>query len=228
MSDDYIDNLSIIDVYQHSYSYSNLEELPEVYKAKTSTGNLVVVKSYSDDADGNCNRAMFENEIQIYKLIEAHRDEHKGSQHIVNFLGHHIQGTKESIVLEYFPGDFVDDYIKRHLHNYKAILQVIRQIALGVEFLESLNINHRDLHGFNIIIDEGGIVKIFDFGLCCFPKSQGRLCWSSKFYSPVHDDFKLGQDMSNFLWDIYSYIKPLECFNQLMLCYQTINKQEFQ
>lgn len=42
---------------------------------------------------------------------------------------------------------------------------VFRQIVLGVQYIHSMNIIHRDIKLENILVDNLGIVKICDFGV---------------------------------------------------------------
>uniref|UniRef100_A0A914QNP9 Protein kinase domain-containing protein n=1 Tax=Panagrolaimus davidi TaxID=227884 RepID=A0A914QNP9_9BILA len=72
------------------------------------------------------------------------------------------------LLLEFAPNGNLDDYIKK-----KSILQkdekdditIFIQIVYGVKYLHSNNIAHRDLKPQNVLLCQGDIVKIADFGL---------------------------------------------------------------
>jgi hypothetical protein len=65
--------------------------------------------------------------------------------------------------------DFVDGYTlqefldKREYINYELIINLIIQIAAGLEKAHNFEISHGDLHNGNIMINKYGYVKLIDF-----------------------------------------------------------------
>lgn len=99
----------------------------------------------------------FKREIKImYKL------NHKNIVRIYNYylFNEHKTGY---IIMEYINGNNIDDYFSNHenINVDDIFIQLIEAFAC----LEKNNIFHRDIRSSNIMIDEGGVVKLIDFGL---------------------------------------------------------------
>ncbi|MGB6192449.1 MAG: serine/threonine-protein kinase, partial [Terracidiphilus sp.] len=69
------------------------------------------------------------------------------------------------IVMQYVPGQSLDHLIGRGPANPRLVLSVGIQIADGLQAAHGLGIFHRDLKPQNVMLTEGGLVKILDFGL---------------------------------------------------------------
>ena len=71
-----------------------------------------------------------------------------------------------NIFLEYVPGGSVTSLLR----NYGAfeeplVRNWVRQILLGLNYLHSRDIIHRDIKGANMLVDNKGGIKISDFGI---------------------------------------------------------------
>ncbi|KAG7377587.1 hypothetical protein PHYBOEH_000783 [Phytophthora boehmeriae] len=97
--------------------------------------------------------------------------------HIVQYLDDFIEGQTLYFVLEYCAnGDLyssVNQGQNRRLDCTDA-LNVLRQVATGVAYLHSHSIAHRDLSLENVMLTQGGVCKIGDFGLST---RTDRLCY---------------------------------------------------
>ena len=87
-------------------------------------------------------------------------------RHIVQYLGSSSDGNNLNIFLEYVPGGS----IAKMLVDWGALSETIvsrltRQILIGLAYLHSKDIIHRDIKGANILVDTHGAVKISDFGI---------------------------------------------------------------
>ena len=87
-------------------------------------------------------------------------------QHIVQYLGSSSDANNLNIFLEYVPGGS----IAKMLVEYGAMEEqlagkLVRQILIGLAYLHSKDIIHRDIKGANILVDTHGSVKISDFGI---------------------------------------------------------------
>jgi serine/threonine-protein kinase len=74
-------------------------------------------------------------------------------------------GDEGYIVMQYVPGQSLDHLIAQGPANLKLVLSVGIQIADGLQAAHSLGIFHRDLKPQNVMLTDGGLAKILDFGL---------------------------------------------------------------
>ena len=74
-------------------------------------------------------------------------------------------GDEGYIAMQYVPGQSLDRLIARGPASLQLVLSVGIQIADGLQAAHSLGIFHRDLKPQNVMLTDGGLVKILDFGL---------------------------------------------------------------
>ncbi|MDE3200456.1 MAG: protein kinase [Acidobacteriota bacterium] len=74
-------------------------------------------------------------------------------------------GDEGYIVMQYVPGKSLDKLIERGPGTPQLVLSVGIQVADGLQAAHALGIFHRDLKPQNVMLTDGGQVKILDFGL---------------------------------------------------------------
>ena len=90
--------------------------------------------------------------------------------HVIKYFDSIIQGRKLYILMEYAPNGDLQNYISNSKSNKtpieeKQIWKWGYEVCLGLKYLHSHNVMHRDLKCMNILLDRKNRLKIGDLGL---------------------------------------------------------------
>jgi mitogen-activated protein kinase kinase kinase len=104
---------------------------------------------------------------------------------IVRYIGITRQETALYIFLEYVPGGSIASLVQRFGKFEENVIRVYtRQILIGLAYLHSQRVVHRDIKGANILVEKSGRIKLADFGMAkvlervSIGKSfKGSACW---------------------------------------------------
>eukprot|EP00057_Strongylocentrotus_purpuratus_P006199 XP_011660673.1 PREDICTED: fibroblast growth factor receptor 3 [Strongylocentrotus purpuratus] len=201
----------------------------DVYKAEAlgiitkEQKTIVAVKRLKDTATEN-DKSDLSKELSLYMYLDPHPN-------IVNILGCCTDADPWYIIMEYLPNNNLQGYLRqirtgesmtadyRNVKKQKDIppndlLTFGVQIARGMEYLASRQCIHRDLAARNILLGEGYVCKVSDFGLArdledgqtYEMKSQGRVPvrWMSP-ESLLHNTYTSQSDVWSFailIWEI--------------------------
>ncbi|KAJ2141471.1 Protein kinase [Coemansia sp. RSA 678] len=129
-----------------------------VYKARSiKTGEIVAIKQM--DLSKQPRKELLVNEILVMK-----ESRHKN---IVNFIEAFLLNLADLwVVMEYMEGGALTDVIDNNKMNENQIATVCREVCRGLSHLHQQDIIHRDIKSDNVLLGEGGQVKITDFGFC--------------------------------------------------------------
>jgi serine/threonine-protein kinase len=125
----------------------------------------------------------------VHELRYSRRITHKNVIRIYDFL---YIGGGYAISMEYFPSHTLGTEIanEKPMSPKKAVGYAI-DVCVGMQIAHQQNIIHRDLKPANILINDGGLLKIVDFGVAAAAKSgdtqltkTGYVIGSPKYMAP--------------------------------------------
>jgi len=153
----------------------------DVYKGiHSETKQIVAIKGLRINSKTNLNRIHFE--INIMKDLE-----HPNIVKLFEVIDSIDEG-RIYLIMEYCSGGTLDKYIETDENlTEKQIHHYIKDLSVGLSYLRSKNILHRDLKPHNLLISEDNNLKISDFGLSTLlenDKMTDTLCGSPLYMAP--------------------------------------------
>jgi len=134
---------------------------------------------------------IFEDDVKKYQERFQHEAEAASRvkhPNVVNFVEYGLADneTVPFIVMEYFPGKSLKDFMKQNGRlDYRQKILIILQIAEALAAIHAAHICHRDIKPGNVLIDNNQKVKLIDFGTARLPESELTLT-SDKLGTPYY------------------------------------------
>ena len=150
------------------YEFSSLVgrgAFANVYKGTNlKTNQVVAIKQIILERDQDVGDLM--NEIDLLKILRH--------PHIVKYHGFVKTSATLNVFLEYCAGGSLRQLYKRLGHGLpeNRLSSYVKMILLGLEYLHEQGVVHRDVKAANVLLSEGGIIKLADFGVSSKVSSQ--------------------------------------------------------
>lgn len=139
-----------------------------VYEATDLISNrTVAIKMLKDSISDNPQALRrFINESKAVAMLNH--------QNIVKILDISVKTEHKFIVMEYIKGITLRDYMneKQTALNWREALGFITQILLALDHAHMKGVIHRDIKPQNIMVMEGGMIKVADFGIAKIPNAE--------------------------------------------------------
>ena len=155
--------------------------MSNVYKAYDSIdARTVAVKILRDEFLGNEEfLRMFKNESKAIAVLSH--------PNIVRVFDVSFTNHTNSIVMEYIDGITLKDYIERQgMLSWKEALHFALQILRALQHAHDKGIVHRDIKPHNIMLLQNGAIKVTDFGIAHFARSEVSPTIGDRAIGSVH------------------------------------------
>jgi len=134
------------------------------------TGELMAVKQVEmpNSASTINNPALDAKKNTMVEALKREISLLKDLKHpnIVQYFGSSSEASTLNIFLEYIPGGSIAKMLVDYGSLNEALVSnFVQQTLVGLAYLHSKDIIHRDIKGANILVDNHGQVKISDFGI---------------------------------------------------------------
>ncbi|ANY65243.1 hypothetical protein BBD42_01185 [Paenibacillus sp. BIHB 4019] len=216
-----IRNTRIGDVYQVKQAIHQ-SELSIVYKARqTETGELKLIKEFfpqqlarrkADHLTVGCGPAFAEKFRELLCVFAQEAIILKKLSHpqIVGYTDYIEANGTAYLVTEFCRGLTLEHYLQQEdvTRAQPELLSIAGGVVGALKYVHDQGIIHRDVKPGNIMIDEGGGVKLIDFGSAIPYGNPGKqLIFTSSGYSPL--EFYSETSRQEPVSDIYSLAATL-------------------
>jgi len=112
----------------------------------------------------------------------------RGNPNILQFQSAFVPDPERNemwLATEYLNGGTLTHAVSWHTFTEPQIAYVIHEVLLGLQFIHTNHLAHRDLKSANLMLTLDGVIKLIDFGLCS-DVSQGEVVHmvGSPFWMP--------------------------------------------
>lgn len=138
-----------------------------VYEATDlMTNKRVALKMLKDSISDNTQALRrFINESKAVAMLNH--------PNIVKILDVSVKTDHKFIVMEYISGITLREYMNRKgALDWREATEFISQILLALDHAHMKGVIHRDIKPQNIMVMEGGVIKVADFGIAKIPNAE--------------------------------------------------------
>ncbi|XP_017343244.1 protein-tyrosine kinase 6b [Ictalurus punctatus] len=135
----------------------------DVYRGKWKNQTYVAIKVLKNN--NSLNQQTFQMEVEVLKQLRHN--------HLISLFAICTSSTPYYIITEYMEKGNLQSFLRSREGNaldLEILTNMACQVADGMTYLEDHNSIHRDLAARNVLVSEGYLCKVADFGLARFIK----------------------------------------------------------
>lgn len=164
----------------------------DVWQAvQSTTGQDVAVKLFKLNSLGV--REQFQLELERLRKLAAH-------PHIVGLIDADLRNDPPYLVMPWLPNNLASF----EEQTVEAVLPLLRQIAEALKFTHEKGLLHCDLKPGNVLLDEGGQIRLADFGQSLV-LGQDQGSWGTLGWMPPEQALLEENAVPTTSWDIYAW-----------------------
>lgn len=183
-----------------------------------------------------CEDATIAAKLERQFMQEVHCLSQLHHPSIVKFMAASWKPPVCCLIMEYVPGGSLRAFLHRNESGslpMKTVLSMALDVAMGMEYLHSQGVVHRDLKSENLVLTEDLHLKLTDFGVGCLETEcdsrsadTGTYRWmapemiSHKHYSKKVDVYSFGV----VLWELVTGEVPFQDMTPVQVAYAVVNK----
>lgn len=178
-----------------------------------TTGEMLAVKQVEAQVDHRSKTMLNHGGIMaLHKEVETMKD--LVHDNIVQYLGYEQKGNLYNMFLEYVSGGLVLAILKQFGKFDEGLIRhITRQVLMGLQYIHSNGILHRDMKADNLLLEVDGTCKISDFGISKRSKDiysnnaemsmQGTVFWMApEVIDSIVEDKKQGYLAKVDIWSL--------------------------